>query len=369
MRRSRPAVVFADTEEWASFRWLAAALRRHGFATYRVTAPPSTRLQRVSARVYCFAYSRTEVSLSWAGGTPPVDVSATRAVWGEEVLDVQAADRVGAALVADPRWRTREHLRRLPPPLDELRLYDKSLQMQDVAAADVLIPRTSDDPAEVPGDRVVVKQRIGSGGDAVVIADRADVAAWVDRWRDQGGGLLFQEMLGGDVLNVGGFARDGHLVAGVAYRTEQSPRDPEGPAVRIRTLRRPDLLAAVGRYTLSLGYTGAICCDFVDTDVGTYLIDVNPRFFGSWAAAQSAGCPLLEAYLEHLRGQPSTVVNPDLGEQSVWTLPQPDGTIPRTLRNGVRTLTQFSAFIGPRVYPAGSTSLVQAVLAARSHGR
>lgn len=368
MRSARPTVVFADTEEWASFRWLAAALRRHGFATVRVTAPPSTRMQRVSAQIYKFAYTQTEVSLAWPGGTAPVDVSATRAVWADDVLDVQAADRVGAALVADPRWRSREHLRRLPLRLDESRLYDKWVQLQDAGAAGVLVPQTWDDPEAVTTDRVVVKQRIGSGGDAVVLADRAEVGDWVERWHGQGGGLIFQEALRGPVLNVGGFARAGRFVAGVAYRTEQSPRDPEGPAVRIRTLHRPDLLDAVGRYVASLDYTGAICCDFIDSDNGTFLIDVNPRFFGSWAAAQAAGCPLLEAYLQHLRGEPDTIENPVLEEQTVWTLPQPDGTVPRTVRNGMRTLSQFSRFIGPRVYAAGSTSLVKAALAARKHG-
>lgn len=363
MASRRPAVVIADTEEWASFRWLAAALRAEGFATYRVTAPPGTRMQAISSQLYRVAYSRTEVSLRWAGGTARVDVSATRSVWEPNVCDVQAADRVGAALVADRRWHAHERLHRVAS--EELRLYDKLRQMRDAAAAGVAVPPTFEDPADVPGDRVVVKQRIGSGGDAVVIVTRAEVADWVDRWRGQGGGLLFQQALSGTVLNVGGFARDGTLVAAVAYRTEHSERDPEGPAVRIRTLRRPDLLAGVGRYVAALQYTGAICCDFIDTGDGTVLIDVNPRFFGSWAAAQVAGCPLLQAYVQYLRGQPNTVVNPDVGEQTVWTMPQPDGTVPRTIRNGLRTLQQFSAFCGPRVYPAGATSLVQAVLAAR----
>ena len=186
MPSDRPAVVLADTEPWEAFTWLAAALRRRGFDTYRVTAPPGTRLQRVSSLLYRAAYTRTEVSLRWPGGTTPVDVSGVSCVWDPRVVDVQAADRVGAALLADPRWRSRPRLHRVPDPDLELRLYDKLAQTEDAQAAGCPVPRTWSDPDEVETATVVIKQRLGSGGDAVVIAPRADIPMWVDRWRGQG---------------------------------------------------------------------------------------------------------------------------------------------------------------------------------------
>lgn len=356
----RPAVVLADTEPWEAFTWLAAALRRQGFDTYRVTAPPSTRLQRLSSVIYRAAYTRTEVSLTWPGGTAPVDVSDVHCVWQDNVVDVQAADRVGAALLTDPRWRDHPRLHRVPDPALEMRLYDKLAQTEDAAAADCPVPRTWTDPAEVDTETVVIKQRLGSGGDAVVIVPTTEIGDWVTRWQGQGGGLVFQEPVSGDVLNVGGFARDGELIVAAAYATEQSPTDPEGPSVRIRTLQRPDLIESVAAYVAHTRYTGAICVDFISADEG-YLIDVNPRFFGSWAAVQAAGLPLLEAYVEHLRGVPATVASPSLGEVTQWTAPAPDGTRGHTARTGVQVLRDFAAFAGPRGYVAGLPSLARAV--------
>jgi len=172
-------------------------------------------------------------------------------------------------------------------------------------------------------------------------------------------------VIDGQLLNVGGFARDGELVVAVPYSTEQSPNDPAGPSVRIRTLRRPDLVAAVAAYVRETHYTGAICVDFIQDDEA-YLIDVNPRFFGSWAAAQAAGCPLLEAYAQYLRGKPNTQKMPDIVDRVQWTAPAGDGTKAQTARTSVRTLKEFGQFTGRRAYLAGVPSVLRAI---RSAGR
>lgn len=363
MRSDRPAVVLADTEPWEAFTWLAAALRRQGFDTYRLTAPPGTRLQRLSSALYRIAYTRTEVSLQWAGGTAPVDTTAVGCVWRDTVVDVQAADRVGAALIEDPRWAQHPQLHRVPAGEREMRLYDKLTQTLDAEAAGCPVPRTWTDPADVTGDRVVIKQRLGSGGDAVVIVPTTEIDTWMRRWEGQGGGIVFQEVIEGAVLNVGGFAQDGELVVAAAYATEQSPTDPEGPSVRIRTLQRPDLIESVAAYVARTRYTGAICVDFISADEG-YLIDVNPRFFGSWAALQAAGLPLLETYVDHLRGVPAVPRTRQLGEVVQWTAPTAAGSRLDTTRTGIGVLREFARFTGPRGYVAGLPGLARAVRAA-----
>ncbi len=67
-------------------------------------------------------------------------------------------------------------------------------------------------------------------------------------------------------------------------------------------LEKPEMLAAVARYLAELRYTGTFCIDFLVAD-RDYMIDMNPRFFGSWPALQLAGVPLLEAYLDHVSGR------------------------------------------------------------------
>ena len=98
--------------------------------------------------------------------------------------------------------------------------------------------------------------------------------------------------------------------------------------MRIRTLQRPDLIESVAAYVARTRYTGAICVDFISADEG-YLIDVNPRFFGSWAALQAAGLPLLETYVDHLRGVPAVPNTRQLGEIVQWTAPHCRGQSPR----------------------------------------
>ena len=86
-------------------------------------------------------------------------------------------------------------------------------------------------------------------------------------------------------------------------------------------MNRPDLIGDAGRYLAYMQFTGAFCLDFIAPEGGTYLIDVNPRFFGSWAAVQRAGLPILEAYLSHLRDQPFNEPPSSLPSQTLWTAP------------------------------------------------
>lgn len=365
MTRARPAVVFAATEQWEAFTWLAAALRKRGFDSYCLTAPPRTRMQKISSLAYRVAYTRTEQALNCPSDTAPVDVDMARSVWAPNVVDLQTTDRVGAALAASPRWAGARHLHRVPDPDKTMQLFDKLSQTQDATAAGVSVPRTWTSPDDVQGNRVVIKQRFGSGGDAVVIVDVTEVNEWTSRWAGQGGGLIFQEVIEGDVFNVSGFAKNGQIQEAVAYASLPSPSDPNGPAVRIETVNRPDLIGDAGRYLAYMQFTGAFCLDFIAPEGGTYLIDVNPRFFGSWAAVQRAGLPILEAYLSHLRDQPFNEPPSSLPSQTLWTAPAASGNRIQTARESLRTLAGLHPIVGNRGVVAATPSLARALRSAR----
>ena len=161
MDSERPAVFFADMGmPWEAFTILAAGLRKRGFDTYRATTVHEGARERLSLLANHAVYSKVESTVSWPGGTSPVDVSAVELAWMSNVVDVQATDRVGSALVDAPGWRLHPGLHRVPTPIDEQRLYDKYAQMQDAQRADVAIPATTLNPADIAGDRVVVKQRL-----------------------------------------------------------------------------------------------------------------------------------------------------------------------------------------------------------------
>ena len=364
MTGARPAVVFAATEPWEAFTWLAAALRKRGFDSYCLTAPPRTRMQKISSLAYRVAYTRTEQTLKCPSDAAPVNVDMARSVWAPNVVDLQTTDRVGAALAVSPRWDGARHLHRVPDPDKTMRLFDKLSQVQDATTAGVTVPRTWTSPDDVRGNRVVIKQRFGSGGDAVVIVDVAAIPEWTSRWAGQGGGLLFQEVVEGEVLTVSGFAKDGQVQVATAYVALASPSDPNGPSVRIQTVSRPDLIADAGRYLAYMQFTGAFCLDFIAPDSGNYLIDVNPRFFGSWAATQRAGLPILEAYLDHLRDRPFNEPPSSLPNQTLWTAPAASGNRRETARESLRTLAGIYPIVGNRGVVAATPSLARALRSA-----
>ena len=366
-RAEKPLVVFADTEPWEAFAWLAGAVRRRGFRTARVTAPPGTRGQRISARAYRVVFGPTEATLRWAGGTAPVDVSGIRVLDRPDVIDLQATDRVAAALSASPRWARLPYLQRVPGP-DQARIFDKRAQMKDAAVAGVPVPRTADDSREIDGPAIVIKQRVGSGGDAVVVAAQDEVSSWQARWRGQGGGLIYQEAHSGASVNVGGYAVAGQVAAAGCYRAREAPGDPGGPSAVIWPVDRPDLMEATARYLGHLRYTGPFCLDFLVGPDDFVFIDFNPRFFGGWAALTLSGVPILDAYLDHLRGTDSRPVPATPDSRVRLTQPVASGGVGETLSRSAALLRSMYPLVGWRGEVAAVPSLARALRAAGRQG-
>src|SRR5207248_2540488 len=77
-----------------------------------------------------------------------------------------------------------------------------------------------------------------------------------------------------------------------------------GPAIRIRSDDH-DALVAIGRRVLGeLRWTGLASADFIRRPDGSYvLLEVNPRPWGSLAAARAAGVDLLTAFGALLAGE------------------------------------------------------------------
>ncbi|HRY10190.1 MAG: hypothetical protein KDC39_15610 [Actinobacteria bacterium] len=366
-RAEKPLVVFADTEPWEAFVWLAGAVRRRGFRTARVTAPPGTRGQRISARAYRVVFGPTEHTLQWAGGTAPVDVTGIRLLSRPDVIDLQATDRVAAALASSPQWAELPYLQRVPGT-DQARIFDKRAQMQDAVLAGVPVPRTADEAQQIDGPLVVIKQRVGSGGDAVVVAARDEVASWQQRWRGQGGGLIYQEPHPGASFNVGGYAVAGQLAAAGCYRAREARGDPGGPSAVIRPADRPDLMEATRRYLANLRYTGPFCLDFLVSADDFVFIDFNPRFFGGWAALTLSGVPILDAYLDHLRGSDKRF-RPTAPDPRVrLTQPVVSGGVGETLSTSASLLRSMYPLVGWRGEVAAIPSLARALRAAGRGG-
>jgi hypothetical protein len=285
-------VLFADVEPWEAFAQFAAALRRRGIRVERLTAADRSVVRRVNDLLQRPVYDRISPVLRFSpdGELEAGDVTAhlPAGLAGWEAVDVVAAPLAGAPGLPP---RTGD------PATDEL-LYDKLAMTRFAAARGVPVPRSwpAEEPAPVPPP-FLVKPRLGSGGQGIELLPD-EVAAGRLRLTAPRGRLLCQEQAPGELVHVGGVARDGEVLQAACYRAVGSPYAAFGPSAEVLTVDEPAATGATKTLLGSLRYTGAFCLDFVrDADGRPLLIDVNPRIFGSWAALQAAGLDLVGAYL------------------------------------------------------------------------
>jgi hypothetical protein len=288
--RGHPVVLFADREPWEAFLEFAAALRRRGVRVERLTAADRPRVRRVNDLLQRPVFDRIRPVLHFSrAGEPRAEEVLAHLPAGVRAWEAVDAVAASVAGTADLPLRTAD-------PATELLLFDK-LEMTRYATALGLSA-----PASWPAERAplvrppfLVKPRLGSGGQGVeVVVD--DVAA--ARLRHAAPGrLLCQERAPGQLLHVGGVARDGVVLQAASYRGTGSS-GAFGPSTEVLTLEDPEAADATATLLRSLRYTGAFCLDFVRAADGRpLLIDVNARIFGSWAALQAAGLDLVGAYL------------------------------------------------------------------------
>jgi biotin carboxylase len=145
----------------------------------------------------------------------------------------------------------------------------------------------------------------------------------VRRARVLGGAWGVQEVVDGPTVLFGGVFHDGRpLRCYAAEKREQHPRR-TGPAIRLRSLDDPALVE-LGTHVLgALRWTGFASADFIRRRDGRYVfLEVNPRLWGSAAAARSAGVDLFAPFAALLAG---AVPAPDLafaGGQDVRIFPR-----------------------------------------------
>lgn len=311
-------VVVADLESWQSLLDLAAGLRERGFHVVRYTRRPERMQQRARVALEGVIFDSTREVLH-AAPDGSIDLAGLPQQL-PTVLDVQAVDRVGARLLATRQWQQQGRLHRVHAAgLDDTVIYDKLRYSRVAQEAGVVIPDTVEGTQAPPADtRLVVKVRVGSGGDGVALVDRADeIPSVLAAFNVQPDDVLVQRQVDGDLWNVGGVAFQGRVLTMTSYRVYAPASDPAGPPCMVQIERNPPVLTAAAQVVSALGYTGPFAADFiVGSDV--YFLDFNPRIFGGWAAVQAAGVDLLGAYVSVLEGDPTVT---DSGPASSELLP------------------------------------------------
>jgi hypothetical protein len=187
----------------------------------------------------------------------------------------------------------------------EVPLPDKLEAAEIAAAAGLHVPAHSCTPP------VVVKSTVGRGADAVVVADSdAAVRAAVVRIESANRTAFVQEFIAGSTYLFGGlFVRGEPLRIYAGRKLRQHPRV-VGPATVMRSEHDEELIEAGMRFFRHFGWTGLASADFIRARDGTlYFLEVNPRPWGSIAAARDAGVDLFTPLARLLAG---SVPNSDL---------------------------------------------------------
>lgn len=295
MNDSRPAILLADMTSWETFIHLAGALRSRGVRVVRVTGRQHSLTQRGRVGLERAVFDRTEAVLR------DPDESAISALlpWLRQVADVQMVDAIGASVTGSAAWEQQVHLHRCSGLPDTV-LYDKVAYSRVALAAGVPVSELAALDQELPAGQLLLKARVGSGGQFVKLIDSEDdIDRALQVWGLAPAQVFLQRAVHGQPWAVGGVARRGEVLVSASYETLGSPDDPYGPAVHIRIEPHPEALRVAQLVVGALDYSGPFAMDFIDDGI-PHLIDFNPRFFGSWALLQAAGVDLLGAYLATL---------------------------------------------------------------------
>ncbi|MCA0331913.1 MAG: hypothetical protein LCI03_18725 [Actinobacteria bacterium] len=306
-----PHVVVVDSYTWQGLADLAGGLRSRGVGVSRITGHPTSARARLLQWIESWVHGPTVAAVDGGvltGRSVRIDVDRLEALLPPGTVDIQTQEdilalliRAGARGVADVRGRVRDGV-------DPQVLVDKWVQAEVARGAGVPIPRTWEGPDsdEIP---VVVKARLGFGGNGVrIVRAAADLPAAYAAVDAADLGRPFVQQLLHPAVHTGGVALAGETLVCTAYDGLPSADDPTGPT-RVVVAREDDQAVAISRRFLSaVGYTGFFCFDFVrDDDGALYVIDVNSRVFGSWAALQELGFDLLSAYLYVIGAAPRPV--------------------------------------------------------------
>ena len=345
-----PTVICADVTSWEGMVQFGAALSGHGVRVIRFTGKQRSRRQRIRTTLERVAFAESEpVLVRNADGH--VDVQPILSVL-DDVRDVQSADLIGSELAASEKWQESPRLHRVHARgLSDVDVYDKLVYTRLAEKVGVSVPETWEEAWQVPaGGPVAVKTRLGSGGDGVrLVAGADEIPAALADLDVAEGTVLFQRRIPGQVWNVGGVADRGEVLAIGAYRGIPAVNDPLGPPAETLIVDRPDLLTAARTMVEALGYRGLFQFDFLcDDEDQYYLIDINPRIWGSWAGLQAAGVDIVGNYLRLLGAR----ITPRQGSVAIGRRLRTSAVGPSSTRETVARTRRLTQDIGPVLTPA-----------------
>lgn len=291
-------VVFVDAGMMLSFDQLASVLGTRGVHTVHLTRAANP-LSLVSSRL---VYDRTGTF------TTPQDLLARlQELDVESVADIQcpeflAEEVLAAAIAAGVPESALVRLRNRLLWRDKYQA-TRALEAHGVPVPEHVLLSEADDTeiGERLGFPLVLKRRVGSGGEGVrVVRDADDLAGsfhelGVDREQ-----VYAEAFEAGETLCWAATFADGSVCDQVVYRTLQHC-EAEGPSSTIEVVDDTEVSAVGARVSELFGGVGLVNLDLVrDADGAPRVIDVNLRAWHSVVALAGVGHHFADSYLEAL---------------------------------------------------------------------
>ncbi|MBI3097628.1 MAG: ATP-grasp domain-containing protein [Planctomycetes bacterium] len=335
MPRPRPGVLVCD----AYWRKTLVAIRALGRAGERVVAAERT----ASAPGFFSRHARARVVTPSPARAPEAFIDSLLDAARRHACDVVlAGEEDTCATLLRFRSRLDPGLRLcLGPAGGFFSLSDKSRLPELAAAAGVPIPATRCPKSGEEAGRMAaaegarpggagwrIKPRRGSGGRGQRRAAGAATAGaiWESVHEISPGPILQEEVppggptLGASVL----IDESGALLAGFAHRRLREYPVEGGSSTLRESVAAPELIESAARLCRAAGWAGLAMAEFKqDPRTGTFfLLEVNPRLWGSLDCAIEAGVNFPALAVRWARGDPPAPVPPYRpGVRTRWLLP------------------------------------------------
>jgi hypothetical protein len=249
------------------------------------------------------------------------DDGALKEILAEEnVVDIQFAESLGD-LVRDNadllRPEVAEQVRRRLTVVDK---FTASRLFNDAGVrTPAVVPVAETSPAEIAerfGFPVVVKERVGYGGERVSIArDLEALEAAASGWGAGPKSLFYEQYVDGTKLDYAAAVSPTGIEQELSYRVTRW-QQPVGRASEVETIEDAQLVAFGRRALDFVGCTGLVNMDVIRDQHGLdWLIDFNARAFGGSGSFLAAGIDTCEGYLRAIgqRSAPPERTSPAAG--------------------------------------------------------
>lgn len=154
--------------------------------------------------------------------------------------------------------------------------------------------------------------------------------------------FLVQQCIIGYGAGVGLLVKDGELLLSYEYKRLREFPVSGGPSTLRETIDFPELKDAAGRLMKALNWSGLAMVEFkVDENNKAWLLEINPRTWGSIELASVAGLNFANAYAQLSVGEAVEPKKAAIGKRCRWLIP---GDIAHFIANPKRFSLQPSFF-------------------------